>query len=71
MKRLLLGLTLTLLGSSRASAAEVSRQVFTAQFEAYASSLAGRGLAAATVRGKTGMLRHRRLHIRRVMRRVA
>ena len=32
-------------------------EVFTAQFEAYASSLAGRGLAAATVRGKTGMLR--------------
>lgn len=31
--------------------------VFTAEFEAYASSLTGRGLAAATVRGKTGMLR--------------
>ena len=32
-------------------------EVFTAEFEAYASSLAGRGLAEATVRGKTGMLR--------------
>lgn len=32
-------------------------QVFTVQFEAYASSLAERGLAEATVRGKTGMLR--------------
>jgi integrase len=32
-------------------------QVFTTEFEAYASSLAGRGLAAATVRAKTGMLR--------------
>lgn len=32
-------------------------QVFTTEFEAYASSLAGRGLAEATVRAKTGMLR--------------
>lgn len=32
-------------------------EVFTAEYEAYASSLAGRGLAEATVRGKTGMLR--------------
>lgn len=32
-------------------------EVFTAEFEAYASSLAGCGLAEATVRGKTGMLR--------------
>ena len=32
-------------------------KVFTVQFEAYASSLARRGLAEATVRGKTGMLR--------------
>src|SRR5680860_602601 len=32
-------------------------EVFTAEFEAYASSLAGRGLAEATMRGKTGMLR--------------
>ena len=32
-------------------------KVFTAEFEAYASWLAGRGLAEATVRGKTGMLR--------------
>ncbi len=32
-------------------------EVFTAEFEAYASSLAGRGLAEATVRAKSGMLR--------------
>jgi len=32
-------------------------EVFTAEFDAYATSLAGRGLAEATVRGKTGMLR--------------
>jgi site-specific recombinase XerD len=32
-------------------------EVFTAEFEAYASSLSGRGLAASTVRAKTGMLR--------------
>ncbi len=32
-------------------------EVFTAEYEAYAASLAGRGLAEATVRGKTGMLR--------------
>lgn len=32
-------------------------EVFTAEFEAYASWLAGRGLAEATVRAKTGMLR--------------
>jgi site-specific recombinase XerD len=32
-------------------------KVFTAEFEAYTSSLAGRGLAEASVRGKTGMLR--------------
>ena len=32
-------------------------EVFTAEYEAYAASLAGRGLAWATVRGKTGMLR--------------
>lgn len=32
-------------------------EVFTAEFEAYASSLAGRGLTEATVRGKTGTLR--------------
>lgn len=32
-------------------------EVFTTQFEAYVSSLGGRELAAATVRGKTGMLR--------------
>lgn len=32
-------------------------EVFTAEFEAYASSLAGRGLAEGTVRAKTGMLR--------------
>jgi len=32
-------------------------EVFTAEFEAYASSLAGRGLAEATLRAKTGMLR--------------
>lgn len=32
-------------------------EVFTAELEAYASWLAGRGLAVATVRGKTGMLR--------------
>ncbi|MFB9993321.1 alpha/beta hydrolase family protein [Deinococcus oregonensis] len=37
MKRLLLGLTLTLLGSSLASAAEVRRQAFTAQFGAFTS----------------------------------
>jgi integrase/recombinase XerD len=32
-------------------------EIFTAEFEAYASSLTGCGLASATVRGKTGMLR--------------
>lgn len=32
-------------------------EIFTVEFEAYASSLAGRGLAEATVRAKTGMLR--------------
>lgn len=32
-------------------------EVLVAEFEAYAASLAGRGLAEATVRGKTGMLR--------------
>lgn len=32
-------------------------EVFTAEFEAYSSSLAGRGLAEGTVRAKTGMLR--------------
>jgi len=32
-------------------------EVFAVEFEAYAASLAGRGLAEATVRGKTGMLR--------------
>ena len=32
-------------------------EVFTAELEAYASWLAGRGLAEVTVRGKTGMLR--------------
>lgn len=32
-------------------------EVFTAEYEAYASSLAGSGLSEATVRGKTGMLR--------------
>lgn len=32
-------------------------EVFTAEFDAYATWLAGRGLAEATVRGKTGMLR--------------
>lgn len=32
-------------------------KIFTVEFEAYASSLAGRGLAEATVRAKTGMLR--------------
>jgi integrase len=32
-------------------------EVFRAEFEAYASWLVGRGLAEATVRGKTGMLR--------------
>jgi|SRR5450755_172070 integrase/recombinase XerD len=32
-------------------------EVFTAEFEAYASSLAGRGLAEATLRAKAGMLR--------------
>jgi len=32
-------------------------EVFAVEFEAYASSLAGRGLAGATVRAKTGMLR--------------
>ena len=32
-------------------------EAFTAEFEAYASSLAGRGLADATVRAKAGMLR--------------
>ena len=32
-------------------------EVFTAEFEAYAASLAGCGLAEATVRAKTGMLR--------------
>jgi integrase len=32
-------------------------EVFAAGFEAYTASLAGRGLAEATVRGKTGMLR--------------
>jgi integrase len=32
-------------------------EVFTAEFEVYLASLAGRGLAEATVRGKTGMLR--------------
>ena len=32
-------------------------EVFTAEFEAYASALAGRGLAQATLRSKTGMLR--------------
>lgn len=32
-------------------------EVFTAEYEVYAASLAGRGLAVATVRGKTGMLR--------------
>lgn len=32
-------------------------EVFTGEFEAYASSLAGRGLAEATVRAKTGLLR--------------
>lgn len=32
-------------------------EVFTAEYEVYAASLAGRGLAEATVRGKTGMLR--------------
>jgi integrase len=32
-------------------------EAFRAEFEAYASSLAGRELAEATVRGKTGMLR--------------
>ncbi|XAS74125.1 tyrosine-type recombinase/integrase [Micrococcaceae bacterium Sec5.1] len=31
--------------------------VFTSEYEVYAASLAGRGLAEATVRGKTGMLR--------------
>lgn len=31
--------------------------VFTAQYEAYVASLAGRGLAARTVRAKTGLLR--------------
>ncbi|MGO9156596.1 tyrosine-type recombinase/integrase [Mycobacterium sp.] len=32
-------------------------EVFTAEFEAYASSLTGRGLAEATLRAKAGMLR--------------
>jgi integrase len=32
-------------------------EVFTAEFEAYGSSLAGQGLAEATLRAKTGMLR--------------
>ena len=32
-------------------------EVFTAEFEAYASSLVGRGLSEATVRAKAGMLR--------------
>jgi site-specific recombinase XerD len=32
-------------------------EVFTSEYEVYAASLAGRGLAEATVRGKTGMLR--------------
>ncbi len=32
-------------------------EIFTAEFEAYAAWLAGRGLAEASVRGKTGMLR--------------
>src|SRR6476660_1733423 len=32
-------------------------EVFTVEFQAYASWLAGRGLAEATLRGKTGMLR--------------
>ncbi|EWT07831.1 hypothetical protein N864_22505 [Intrasporangium chromatireducens Q5-1] len=31
--------------------------IFAAEFEAYASSLTGHGLAEATVRAKTGMLR--------------
>ena len=41
----------------RAGRGRILPDIFTAEFGAYAVSLAGRGLAEATVRGKTGMLR--------------